>query len=85
MTAVAFVHGAVAMGCAIIAVFFARFWRQTADRLFLFFASAFAILSVDYILLGLLAAATEWRLPVFMLRLGAFVIILLGIWDKNRR
>lgn len=85
MTTVAFIHGAVAMGCSIVAVFFMRFWRQSADRLFLFFAVAFAVLCVDYILLGLLTQATEWRLPVFMVRVTAFAIILAGIFDKNRR
>lgn len=84
-TLVTFLHGTVAMGCAIVAMFFLRFWRQSADRLFLFFASAFAILAVDYVLLGLLSAATEWRVPVFLVRLSAFLIILLGIADKNRR
>ena len=85
MTSVAFIHGAVAMGCAIVAVFFLRFWRHSADRLFLFFTVAFATLGLDYLLLGLLAAATEWRVPVFPLRLCAFLVILLGIFDKTRR
>jgi len=85
MTLVAFIQGAVAMGCAIVAVFFLRFWRQTVDRLFLFFAVAFAVLAVDYIMLGLFSSATEWRIPVFVVRLCAFAVILAGIIDKNRR
>jgi hypothetical protein len=85
MTLVPFLHGTVAMGCAIVAVFFLRFWRQSADRLFVFFSAAFAILAFDYALLGLLSSATEWRVPVFMVRVSAFLIILLGIADKNRR
>lgn len=85
MTTVAFIHGAVSMGCAIVAVFFLRFWRQSGDRLFLFFAVAFTTLAVDYLLLGQLASATEWRVPVFALRLCAFLVILVGIFDKNRR
>jgi uncharacterized membrane protein len=85
MTLVPFLHGAVAMGCAMAAVFFLRFWKQSADRLFLFFGMAFVVLSADYVLLGFTSSATEWRLPVFSLRLGAFLILLLGILDKNRR
>lgn len=85
MTTVAFIHGAVSMGCAITAVFFLKFWRQSTDRLFLFFAIAFVILAADYVMLGLLSAATEWRVPVFALRLCAFVVLLLGILDKNRK
>jgi hypothetical protein len=85
MTTVSFIHGAVSMGCAIVAMFFLRFWRQSADRLFLFFSVAFTTLAVDYVLLGLLSSASEWRIPVFVLRLCAFLVILLGIFDKNRR
>ena len=38
-----------------------------ALALFLFFAVAFTTLAVDYLLLGQLASATEWRVPVFAL------------------
>ena len=85
MIVVPFLHGMLAMGCAIVAAFFLRFWRQSSDRVFVFFAAAFAVLSIDYVMLGLLSAATDWRVPVFTLRLGAFLVILLGIADKNRR
>lgn len=85
MTLVPFLHGAVAMGCSVLAVFFLRFWRQSRDRLFLFFAIAFLVLAIDYVMLGLNSGATEWRLPVFIVRVSAFLVILLGILDKNRR
>ncbi len=85
MTTVPFLHGAVAMGCAILAVCFVRCWRASSDRLFAFFAVAFAVLAVDYTLLGLLTQASEWRVPVFVIRLTAFVVILIGVVDKNRR
>ena len=77
--------GAVAMGCAAVAGFFLRFWSQSRDRLFVFLALAFVVLAVDYALTGLLVDGGEWRVPVFLVRLSAFVIILLGIVDKNRR
>ena len=82
---ITFIHGAVAMGCALAGVFFFRFWRQSMDRLFLRFAWAFWILAVSYGLLGLIVYATEWRLYVFILRLAAFCMILYGIAGKNRR
>lgn len=85
MTTIAFLHGAVAMGCAIIAACFYRWWRTSADRLFAFFAAAFVVLAVDYALLGVLTQNSEYRLPVFAVRLAAFVILLGGIYDKNRR
>jgi hypothetical protein len=52
MTLIAFMHGAVTMGCTVAGVFFFRFWRQSLDRLFLRFAWAFWILAVSYGLLG---------------------------------
>jgi uncharacterized membrane protein YesL len=85
MSVVPFLHGAVAMGCAIVAVFFLRFWRQSADRLFLYFAVAFGVLAADYVVLGAFDGATEWRLPVFTVRIVAFLVIVAGIADKNRR
>jgi hypothetical protein len=33
-----FIMGTIAMGSAIVAVFFLRFWRDTSDRLFAIFA-----------------------------------------------
>jgi uncharacterized protein DUF5985 len=85
VTLVIFIQGAVAMGCAVAAVFFLRFWRQSRDTLFFCFSAAFALLSVSYVLLGTVAFATEWRVYVFVVRLLAFCLILYGIFDKNRR
>jgi hypothetical protein len=85
MNLVALLDGAVAMGCAVIGAFFFRFWRQSSDRLFLFFALAFGILALDYVLMGLLGSSPEWRVPVFTVRLAGFLVILMGIIEKNRR
>jgi hypothetical protein len=85
VSAVPFLHGAVAMGCTVAAVFFLRFWQQSRDRLFVWFAAAFAVLALSYVLLGTVAFATEWRVYVFILRLVAFTTILYGIFQKNRR
>ena len=85
MRLVSFLHGMVAMGCAIAAIFFLRFWNRSRDRLFLYFSIAFLILSISYVLLGTVMLATEWRIYVFVLRLLAFCTILFGIYEKNRR
>ena len=85
MTLVAFIQGAVAMGCVVIGTIFFRFWRQSQDRLFLRFAWAFWVLSISYILLTVVAFATEWRVYIFVVRLLAFCMILYGIIEKNRR
>jgi hypothetical protein len=85
MTIVLFLYGTVAMGCAVVAIFFARFWRRSRDRLFLWFSLAFSVLAASYTLLGTIAVATEWRVWVFVVRLVAFCLIAYGIIEKNRR
>ena len=80
-----FLQGAVAMGCAIAGLFFLRFWRDSRDRLFLYFSLAFWTIGVSSVLLGMIAFATEWRVYVFLMRLLAFCLILYGILEKNRR
>lgn len=85
MTVVSVIQGAVAMGCAVAGVFFLRFWQQSRDRLFLWFASAFWLLAISYVLLGLIPLATEWRVYIFVVRLLAFCTILYGVFEKNRR
>lgn len=84
MRIVAFLQGAVAMGCLVAGVFFLRFWQQSRDRLFLRFAWAFWLLALSYTLLGLVSFATEWRVYVFVVRLLAFCLIIYGILEKNR-
>jgi hypothetical protein len=79
-----FVSGAATMGLGVIAMFFLRYYRQSRDRLFLMFAIAFAILSANRILLGLAEPEGEIRPLLFAVRLSAFLIILIAIFDKNR-
>ena len=42
-----FLSGAVTIGYVLAALFFVRFWRRTADRLFLAFAIAFGLLALN--------------------------------------
>ena len=85
MINVPFIQGATAMGCAIAAMFFLRFWQQSRDRLFLRFSTAFLLLALSYTLLATIALADEWRPYIFAVRLLAFVVIIYGIFEKNRR
>ena len=79
------VSGALLAGYAVVALFFLKFWRRTGDRLFGFFAAAFALLALQRFGLSLLSEEVgeggEW---MYVLRLLAFVLILFAIWDKNR-
>ncbi len=66
-----------------IALFFIRFWTKTKDRLFILFAIAFTLLAIERILLVFFENFSEVGVPVYTVRLIAFVIIILGILDKN--
>jgi hypothetical protein len=76
--------GGSIVAAAAISLFFLRFHRATADRLFAFFALAFAIFSLDRILLVALPGDTEARTVVYLVRAAAFVTIIAAIVDKNR-
>lgn len=78
-----FLGGAAALGYAIAAMFFLRFWRRTRDRLFLAFAAAFALLACNQLLAALLEAGDERTPFVYSLRVLGFLLILWAIVDKN--
>jgi Family of unknown function (DUF5985) len=75
-------YSAFVLGSWAIALFFLRFWKGTQDRLFACFALSFFALGVERIVLLLLAP--EHRAHVYLIRLTAFVVLLYGIYDKNR-
>jgi hypothetical protein len=80
-----FVMGAITMASVIIALFFLRFWRDTGDRLFAMFALAFLLLGVTRAGLAFSQESTEGVTSWYWVRLAAFVLILIAIFDKNRR
>ena len=80
-----FLSGMVVMGFLIASLFFLRFWRKTRDRLFAAFALAFLLLGLTQALLAFSTVPVEERSWLYLLRLAAFIVILLAIWDKNGR
>jgi hypothetical protein len=79
-----FIYGALVMASAIVGLFFLRFWRRSRDRLFLYFAFAFWILSLNWLLISFVAR-DESQAAVYAIRLLAFALVVLGILDKNRK
>lgn len=78
------ISGMLAAGYLVAALFFMKFWRETADRLFAFFAAAFGLLFVQRIALAVasdLVTDTAWY---YAIRLLAFALIVIAIVDKNR-
>jgi hypothetical protein len=78
-----FMLGMLVMGCATAGLFFLRFHRRTRDSLFRTFALAFWLLGVNWLLLAIIEQ-DEVRPMLYLIRLLAFVLILIGIWQKNR-
>ncbi|MFY2558676.1 DUF5985 family protein [Corallococcus terminator] len=77
-------NGAMAMGWLACALFFLRFWKQSHERLFAFFAVSFGLLGVNSAISALMDSLDERRYYLYVARLVAFLIILYAIWDKNR-
>lgn len=71
------------MASLVAGLFFLRFWRDTGDRLFLFFAISFLVEGVNRAALGLSADPNEGRPFFYFVRLLSFLLILIGIVQKN--
>jgi hypothetical protein len=78
------ISGAILMGYLVAGLFFLRFWRDTRDRLFLIFAVAFVILGAQRLALILTREMLETQTGLYVVRLFAFLLILVAIIDKNR-
>jgi hypothetical protein len=79
-----FLSGALVMGFAVAGLFFLRFWKRTRDSLFLTFAIAFWLLGLVQALLALTDFPVEEKSFFYLIRLAAFVLILVAIWRKNK-
>lgn len=80
---VVYLAGAVTVGYLVGGLFFLRFWRKTADRLFLAFAAAFVLLALNQLIATFLEAGDERTAYAYVLRVLGFVLILWAIVDKN--
>lgn len=84
MTAEAVAQGALVMACGVAGLLFLRFWMSARDRIFVFFALAFWVLGAHWLLIAVLSVPAETRYYFYLPRLLAFLLILVGIIDKNR-
>jgi len=80
-----FLEGMIATCSLASGLFFLRYWRDTRDSLFLAFAVAFLIEGVNRCARLLFHNPSEASPWVFIVRALAFLIILAGIVNKNRR
>lgn len=78
-----FLGGVLTMGYFVLGVFFLKFWRRTHDPLFRMFAWAFWLMAVNGFAVSV---SNGYELDVvwsYMLRLLAFVLIIIAIVRKN--
>lgn len=80
-----FLLGGVAVASFTVALFFLRYWTNTRDRFFLLFAASFLIEAASRTHMAITSSWNEEELPLhYLVRLLAYGLILLAIWDKNR-
>jgi hypothetical protein len=80
-----YVWGVLAMASLVPALFFLRYWRSSRDRLFAFFAIAFGLMALQWTLSVLEGTDEADHSYVLLLRILAFVAIIVGVLDKNHR
>jgi hypothetical protein len=80
-----YLNGAITVASLVLLFFFLRFWRQTHERLFGIFAWAFGMLAVERVVLEMTDPTMESRPFVYLFRLAAFLLIIAGVVDKNRK
>ncbi len=77
--------GGIAVGSVVAGVFFLRFWRMTTERLFLCFSLAFFLMALSRVLMAISAVSSDEHPVIYLIRLGAYGLIIFGIVDKNRK
>lgn len=78
-----FLLGAITMASLIIGLFFLRFWKDTRDRFFLFFAVSFLVEGLNRAALSLTANPNEDQPFFYFVRFLSFILILIAIVQKN--
>ncbi|HTW95107.1 MAG TPA: DUF5985 family protein [Tepidisphaeraceae bacterium] len=79
-----FLLGALLAATFIAGMFFLRFAQKTRDRLFALFAAAFWLLSLNWFCILFIHGEEPRYAALYSLRLVAFLLIIVGIVDKNR-
>jgi uncharacterized membrane protein HdeD (DUF308 family) len=80
-----FLLGVIVTTSFTAAGFFWRFWRKSRDTLFLAFAAAFLVEGINRMTFLWIDHPNEGRPAIYLVRLLAFLLILLAVVLKNRR
>ena len=76
--------GGIAVGSLAAGLFFFRFWHQTRDRFFLYFAASFWIEGLSRGAFSHVPGTSEQEWYYYVVRVVAYGLILVAIWQKNR-
>jgi hypothetical protein len=79
----AFFSGIITAGYLASGLFFLRFWTRSRDFLFLAFAIAFWLFALNGALVVLLPEPDEIRSFFYLIRVTAFLLIIVAIVRKN--
>ena len=79
------IHGGIATLSLVAGLYFLRFWRQTADLFFAYFAAAFFVFGIQRVLLVVVHNSVEHHTWLYLIRLVGHLLILTAIWHKNRK
>ena len=80
---ITYLGGALTLGFLACGLFFLKFWWRSRDLLFLAFATAFWLLALNAALVVLVRESEEARSWFYLLRIAAFLLIVLAIIRKN--
>ena len=75
--------GALVLACAVIGLYFLRFWKSSRDPFFLWFALAFWIQGAQWLHSGLHAHLSDYSPIYYVMRLVAYALIVVAIAQKN--
>ncbi len=80
-----FMSGAITMGYTAVAFCFLSSWWRGRNALIGLFAVAFFLLAIERVLYFFIPSENEYQPLVYLIRLSAFSLIILGIAVQNRR
>lgn len=78
-----FLLGMTALAHFGIALFFLRFWKESQDKLFAYFSSAFLLMASNQTIVSLIGKNGDQTAYSYWIRLCAFLLIIVGIITKN--
>ena len=80
----AFLLGAISVANLVAGMLFLRYWRSSRDRFFLYLVASFLLEAVNRAASALEPAGRGESAWHYAVRLVAYLLILLAIWEKNR-